>query len=218
MAGQKITMSHGLNPVSGFVLCGGASRRMGRPKALLAIRGTTMIERQVRLLGTVARKVFVVGWPADLSKSKLTNIIRDLTFLPDKLEGRGPLGGIYTGLLQSRSEYNLFLGCDMPFVDGGFLEFLCRRALESRADVTVPKSRARRLEPLCAVYRKRAAGAVRHSLANGENKVNRFFPRVRCEVVPWREIALAGFPPTIFDNINTPEEYEAAKRILNYEC
>lgn len=106
----------------------------------------------------------------------------------------------------------------MPFVDGGFLEILCRRALESRADVTVPKSRARRLEPLCAVYRKRAVDAVCASLAAGENKITRFFPRVRCEVVPWREIALAGFAPTIFDNINTPEEYEAAKRILNYEC
>lgn len=191
---------------------------MGRPKARLVIGGTTIIERQVRLLGAVARKLFVVGWPEDLSKSNLTNIVRNLTFLPDKLESRGPRGGIYTGLLESRSEYNLFLGCDMPFVDGGFLEILCRRALESRADVTVPKSRARRLEPLCAVYRKRAVDAVCASLAAGENKITRFFPRVRCEVVPWREIALAGFAPTIFDNINTPEEYEAAKRILNYEC
>lgn len=204
--------------VSGFILCGGASRRMGRPKALLGIGGTTMIERQVRLLGAVARKVFVVGWPADLSKSKLTNIVRDLSFLPDKFEGRGPLGGIYTGLMQSRSEYNLFLGCDMPFVDDSFLEFLCRRALETRADVTVPKSCSRRLEPLCAVYRKRAVDAVRDSLATGENKITRFFPRVRCEVVPWREIARAGFAPAIFDNINTPEEYEAAKRSLIYEC
>jgi molybdopterin-guanine dinucleotide biosynthesis protein A len=188
---------------------------MGRPKALLVIGGETMIERQVRLLGAVARKVFVVGWPADLLKPKLTNIVRNLTFLPDKFEGRGPLGGIYTGLMQSRSEYNLFLGCDMPFVDGGFLEFLCRRALESRADVTVPKSWARRLEPLCAVYRRRAVGAVRDSLATGENKITRFFPRVRCEKIPWREIARAGFAPAIFDNINTPEEYEAAKKILS---
>lgn len=204
--------------VSGFVLGGGASRRMGRPKARLVIGGTTIIERQFRLLGAVARKLFVVGWPEDLSKSNLTNIVRNLTFLPDKLEGRGPRGGIYTGLLESRSEYNLFLGCEMPFVEGGFLEFLCRRALESRSDVTVLKSRERRLEPLCAVYRKRAVDAVCASLAAVENKITRFFPRVRCEVVPWREIALAGFAPTIFDNINTPEEYEAAKRILNYEC
>lgn len=204
--------------VSGFVLGGGASRRMGRPKALLVIGGETMIERQVRLLGAVAREVFVVGWPADHSKSKLTNVLRDLPFLPDKLAGRGPLGGIYTGLMQSRSEYNLFLSCDMPFVDGGFLEFLCRRALETRADVTVPKSRARRLEPLCAVYRRRALGAMGACLNSGENEIVRFFPRVRCEIIPWREFARAGFAPTIFDNINTPEEYEAAKRILNDEC
>jgi molybdopterin-guanine dinucleotide biosynthesis protein A len=211
-------MPRSFKSVSGFVLGGGASRRMGRPKALLVIGGETMIERQVRLLGAVAREVFVAGWLADLSKSKLTNVLRDLPFLPDELASRGPLGGIYTGLMQSRSEYNLFLGCDMPFVDGGFLEFLCRRALESRADVTVPKSRERWLEPLCAVYRRRAVDVVRDSLASGENKITRFFPRVRCEVIPWREIARAGFAPTIFDNINTPEEYGAAKRILNYEC
>ena len=208
-------MPRSLKPVSGFVLGGGASRRMGRPKALLVIGGEKMIERQVRLLGTVARKVFVVGWPAGLAKPKLTNVHRVLHFLQDQFEGRGPLGGIYTGLMQSQSEYNLILGCDMPFVDAGFLEFLYRRALESRADVTVPKSRARRLEPLCAVYRKRAVRAVRQSLAAGENKITQFFPRVRCEVIPWREIVRAGFSPEMFDNINTPEEYEAAKKILS---
>lgn len=136
MAGQKISMPHSFKSVSG------ASRRMSWPKALLVIVGTTMIERQVRLLGAVAREVLLVGWPADLSKPNLTNIVRNMTFLPDKFEGRGPLGGIYTGLMQSQSEYNLFLVCEMPFVDGGYLEFLSRRALDTRAEVTVPKSRA----------------------------------------------------------------------------
>src|SRR6266404_3766226 len=201
--------------VTGFVLAGGASRRMGRPKALLVLGGETMIERQVRLLRAVAGNVFVAGWQGKSSTSRLPGILRELSLLPDELPGRGPLAGIYTGLKKARTEYNLFLGCDMPFVDSDFLEFLCARALDTAADVTVPKSRQRWLIPVCAVYRRRAREVIRKSLEAGENKITRFFPRVRCEVIPWRVIARAGFGPAVLDNINTPQDFEAARKRLS---
>jgi molybdopterin-guanine dinucleotide biosynthesis protein A len=58
---------------------------------------------------------------------------------------------------------------------------------------------------------------MRESLEAREFKVTRFFPRVKCEVIPWRDIAAAGFPPHIFDNMNTPEDYERAKKFLNQD-
>jgi molybdopterin-guanine dinucleotide biosynthesis protein A len=188
---------------------------MGYPKALLVLQGRTMLERQLHLLKSVAGKIFVAGWPDGIPISKLHGYIRNAPILPDMQIGCGPLGGIYSALKYSRAEYNLFVSCDLPFISREFLALLCDTALHTNADVTVPKSHDRRLNPVCAVYRRRALPAMRDSLEGREYKVTRFFPRVRCEVIPWRHIAAAGFPPLIFDNINTPEDYERAKKFLN---
>ncbi len=201
--------------VTGFVLAGGASRRMGRPKAALVLGGETMLERQVRLLGSVSRTVVVLGPAAGSGISE--GLIRSLVphgvpVIPDELPGRGPLGGIYTGLRRTRTEFNLFLGCDLPFMPARFLRALCEWALGSGADVTVPESPARGLEPLAAVYRRRALPIVRASLRRGQNKVTSFYPCVRCLVLRWPEIARSGFSARIFDNINTPEDYQRALR------
>jgi molybdenum cofactor guanylyltransferase len=194
--------------LTGFVLAGGASRRMGRPKASLILEGQTMLGRQVRLLGRVAGRVAVLGFRPEDTEDL------GIPFVPDEVPGRGPLGGIYTGLARTHTEYNLFLGCDLPFVDQRLLAYIAGRAIESEADVTVPRTRDGRLQTLCAVYRRRARRAVRASLATGEYKLRSFFPRVNCQVIPWRDLARAGFLPSIFDNMNTPADYESARRRL----
>jgi molybdopterin-guanine dinucleotide biosynthesis protein A len=196
--------------LSGFVLAGGESRRMGRPKPLLTLGGETMLERQLRLLRRVCRTAAIVGVGSGAGGL-------DACGWSDELPGHGPLAGIYTGLKRSRTEYNLFLGCDLPFMEARFLEHLARLAMTEQSDATVPEASDGRLQPLAAVYRRRALAAIRARLDAGENKTSSFFPRVRCRVVPWREIARAGFAPRIFVNLNTPADYEAAKRILNSE-
>ncbi len=196
----------GFDLITGFVLAGGTSRRMGKDKTKLVLAGKTMLERQVKLLCRVCRFVGVVGSSGNSSL--------DVSFLSDDVAGRGPLAGIYTGLRRTRTEFNLFLSCDLPFMEAAFLHVLCQRALASQADVTVPLSPSGGVEPLCAVYRRRALQAIRASLDAGENKVSRFFSRVRCEIIPWPEIANCGFAPRIFENMNTPEDYAAAKRAL----
>ena len=203
--------------VSGFVLAGGSSRRMGRPKAGLVLGRETMLDRQIRLLRAVSRTVCVVG--PDAGSVGVEPVIRSpvppgVQFVSDALAGRGPLGGIYTGLLHTRTEFDLFIGCDLPFLDARLLRTLCDRALASGADATVAESRDHRLQPLVAVYRRRALLAVRSSLERGDNRVTSFYRRVRCQVVRWPELARAGFSPRIFANMNTVEEYETARRRL----
>jgi len=192
--------------ISGFVLAGGESRRMGRPKDQLVVGGEKMLDRQIRLLRAVSRSVVVLG-PAE----RLARL--DAPVISDEKPRLGPLGGIYTALNMTRTEYNLFLGCDLPFITAQFLRFLCDKALASEADVTVPESPRRQLHPTCAIYRRRARSAVRASLESGDFRVRAFFPRVECLVLPWPEIAHRGFHPRIFDNMNTPADYEAAKRL-----
>jgi molybdopterin-guanine dinucleotide biosynthesis protein A len=101
--------------LTGFVLAGGASRRMGRPKASLQLDGEHMLERQIRVLRSVARRVAVVG------SSPGCPVKFDAPCFPDAIAGRGPLGGIYTALLECRTEFSLVLGCDLPFVNSRLL-------------------------------------------------------------------------------------------------
>jgi molybdenum cofactor guanylyltransferase len=179
---------------------------MGRPKESLRINGESMLERQIRVLRSVVRRVVVVGGAAGYLDEF------DVPIVPDAVANRGPLGGIYTALLESRTDFNLVLGCDLPFVSRELLACLVLRAMADGSEVTVPVSCEGRLQPLSAVFRRRALYAVRTRLALGENKLRGFFPRVRCAAIPWRELAAAGFRAPLFDNMNTLEEYEYARK------
>jgi molybdopterin-guanine dinucleotide biosynthesis protein A len=190
--------------LTGFLLAGGESLRMGRSKWDLLLGGETMLDRQLRLLGSLCGSVAILGPPQDFSGLPVP-------VFADEFPDRGPLGGIYTGLLRMRTDYGFFLSCDLPFMEGRFLELLARRALNARAAVTVARSPDGNLQPVCAVYRRGAVRAIRASLQAGRNMTQAFYPRVRCEVIPWREIARAGFKARIFANMNTPQDYEAAR-------
>jgi molybdenum cofactor guanylyltransferase len=191
---------------TGFVLAGGASQRMGRPKASLRLDGESMLERQIRVLRSVARRVAVVGCPAGCL-DKL-----DVPVIPDAVAKHGPLGGIYTALLQTQTQFSLVIGCDLPFVSRNLLACLMLRARADESGATVPCSPDGRLQPLCAVYRRAALYAVRTRLALGLNKPSGFFPLVRFTAIPWRDLADAGVRPSEFENMNTPEDYEYARR------
>lgn len=180
---------------------------MGRPKQHLDLGGETMLERQLNLLHLAVGSVAILGQPGKLVTS-------NFPVYADRIPGLGPLGGIYTGLLVTHTEYNLFLSCDLPFMEAAFLRALCTRAIASGADVTVPVGRGGRYEPLCAVYRRRARPAIRASLLRGESKVSHFFSRVCCQAIRPDEIASAGFGRRIFTNVNTPAEYEEARKAV----
>ncbi|MBI4166728.1 MAG: molybdenum cofactor guanylyltransferase [Acidobacteria bacterium] len=197
-------MKHKFGSITGFVLAGGESRRMGGPKQSLMLGGETMLERQIRLLRSVCRSVTVVG-------PRQNRTWREVQFLPDPILGRGPLGGVYAALGETRSEFNLIAACDLPFLETRFLNRLASLALDTRADVTIPEDKSRRLLPLCAVYRRELRGILRGRLAQDSNKADGYFRQLRLCVLPWRETMRSGFSVHIFDNINRPEDYEAAK-------
>jgi molybdopterin-guanine dinucleotide biosynthesis protein A len=181
---------------------------MGRPKQSLVIDGESMVDRQVRLLRSVTPRVAVIG--GSTHNASAYNTVR----VPDVYPGRGPLGGLYTALMESRTEFNLVLGCDLPLINGRLLRYLAIRAAASGSDVTVPRSHDGRLQPLCGVYRRRCLHAIRARLAMGENKLRSFFTGIRCDEVPWPDLARCGFQPSIFQNMNTQEDYVCVRRRL----
>jgi molybdenum cofactor guanylyltransferase len=192
--------------VTGFVLAGGASRRMGHPKHQLRIGGETLLARQARLLRAVSASVTVLASAENLASVRMAG----LTVVEDRIPHCGPLGGIYTGLSITTTEYNLFLGCDLPFVEARFLRLLCSRAIATGAQVTVPVCSHGKYQPLCAVYRRSARATIRASIFLGDYKVTRFYRRVDCQSISLRELTGMGFGQRIFTNLNTPADYEKA--------
>jgi molybdopterin-guanine dinucleotide biosynthesis protein A len=178
---------------------------MGFDKARLPLGSETMVDRQIRLLRSICRSVSIVGPPDRFADA-------GIQVYEDEIPGKGPLGGIHTGLRRSRTEFSLFLSCDMPFMEARFLRYLCGQALVDRASVTVPPPWAKGLYPLCAVLRRRVRSAVRSSLASGQNQVGRFFSKSQRRTISKAEFARAGFSPGIFYNVNTPEEYEKVRQ------
>jgi molybdopterin-guanine dinucleotide biosynthesis protein A len=180
---------------------------MGFDKARLPLGSESMVDRQIRLLRAICRSVAIIGPPGRFPEA-------GIQVYEDEIPGQGPLGGIHTGLRRARTEFSLFLSCDMPLMDAGFLRYLCQQALVSRASATLPPPWAKGVYPLCAVLRRRVLSTVRSSLALGQNQVGRFFKKVQRRTISKAEFARAGFSPCIFYNANTPEDYEKVRRQL----
>lgn len=188
---------------AGFVLAGGQSRRMGREKALLEFEGATLLARAVAVLGEVTPEVFLVG--AREEWAAFGKVVEDV------YRGRGPLGGIHAALRASRAEWNLVLAVDLPFVTAPLLRFLLETARASQAVVTVPRVSGG-FQPLCAVYRREFGALAQQALEAGENKVDRLFAMTTARVVEEEELARFTFTAGMFDNLNTPDDLERARR------
>lgn len=192
--------------MGGFVLAGGESSRMGRPKALLEIAGMPMLTRTARLIESVADSCAVIG-PRDELKCVHPRVIGD------EFPGCGPLGGIATALDASLAPWNLVVACDLPYLTKSWLAYLVMRALASRAGAVIPMNE-RGAEPLCAMYHKRGAAAIRSALRGGVRKVTDGLAALTIEHIEpseWKPFDSEGL---LFKNVNSPEDYEDAKRRL----
>jgi molybdopterin-guanine dinucleotide biosynthesis protein A len=191
--------------ISAAILAGGRATRFGgADKASLIVGGARIVERQLAALAAVSRDIRIIANDprpyADLG----------VPVVADAIAGAGPIGGVYTALVDARHERVLVLACDLPFVPAALLE---RLAAESgsgeEVDAVVPRT-PRGLEPLCAVYRKACAGRVHARIARGELRMTDLLDTLRV-----RELGHDALGPydedKVFENVNTPHDYARAK-------
>ena len=138
---ESSTMVH--SQLSGFVLAGGKSTRMGQDKAAVTLNGLTLLEHALAALRQVCRDVAILG-KHDLYGS-LGPVYEDI------FPGCGPLGGIHAALSNSQTRFNLIIAVDTPFLAPEFLSYLAERAMDSGAVVTTPEIDDY-AQPLCTVY------------------------------------------------------------------
>ena len=190
----------------GFVLAGGQSTRMGVDKARIEIAGTQLLLRAVNLLKAHVDSVTVLGPPARYEFIRVSTV-------PDSKPGKGPLAAILTGLEHQAVEWGIFLACDLPLLDGRFIELLIRRTATNDSDAVVPRT-SRGWQPLCAAYRRTSARHIREALEQGEMGIIQVLPRLRVDVIAPGDLALAGVDETIFENLNSPEDWQRISDLL----
>ena len=178
--------------MTGFVLAGGRSSRMGRDKALLDWHGRTLLQHMVDLLSSVTGRVQVVG--------------RDP--LPDRVPDHGPLSGIATALETSETNAILVVAVDLPFLTRDFLNYL-----RSQADVSKSRLIACKIGsdyPLCFVMQRALLPEVQSRLAAKRLSVHGLIEDSAAFVVSESQLRAAGFDPSLFRNINTEDDYRAS--------
>ncbi|MFN2433444.1 MAG: molybdenum cofactor guanylyltransferase [Gemmatimonadota bacterium] len=185
---------------AGLVLAGGLSSRMGRPKALLPLRGVPLLKRVVDRLREVVDDVVVVGSAEQELPEAGARVVRDLR------AQRGPLGGLEVGLA-SVTGLAFATSCDAPWLQPA----LVRRMLElaSGFEAAVPRWGGR-LQPLAAVYDPAVLPAVRRLLDAERLRPAFLFDAVRTRVVEEEELRDVDPTGLSFQSVNTPEEYAAA--------
>jgi len=188
-----------VDDVSAFILAGGRSSRMGRDKALLRFGNRTLLQHALQTAALVAGSTYIVG-PKE-RYAACGAVIEDI------YTGCGPLAGIHAALGATGTELNLILSVDMPRMTAGFLRWLIEQARAASQLIVVPDADGGP-QPLCAVYRRSVAGKAEEALRKGDYKIGHLFSQAPTRLISEPEIVAAGFSVEIFQNLNTPEEYE----------
>ncbi len=181
------------------ILAGGKSRRMGKDKSLLAIRGEALILHVARALRRIFPDTFVVA------NEPRSYEAMGFEVTPDSLPGNDALGGLHAAISRAGGSHVFVAGCDMPFLQPDLLSAM--EELGEGWDVVIPV-RDGYLEPLCALYGKACEDPIRRRIAAGQLKMIDFHQEVRVlriEEDRWRAWDPEGLS---FWNLNTPEEYE----------
>jgi molybdenum cofactor guanylyltransferase len=182
--------------ITGIVLAGGRSSRMGSDKSMLRMKGKTLTEYAIDALKPLCSKVIISS----------NNFIYDFTgceVWPDELTDRASMIGIYSCLKRSETDINIILSCDMPLMSSEMLEYL----LENSANhaITVPVHGDHFIEPLCGIYNKTSVEILKKFIDKGNFRLN------QCILAGSGNLVSVGpelpfFSPTLFSNINTPED------------
>ncbi len=167
-----------------IILAGGRSQRMGRDKTKLKINNLPLIKHTVKMLKPIFKNIIIVS--------------KDI--MPDC----GALGGIFTGLLYSKTKYNFVFAADMPFLNKKIIKKMLKN--NNRYDIIVPKTNYG-YEPLHAIYSKDCILYIYNLLLANKLQILNLFPLVKTKAVSLNDLS--------FYNINTPADYKKALEILS---
>lgn len=198
--GRRVNTGHEDEPdVSGVILAGGHSRRMGADKALILWDGETFVARTARVLSSVADDVAVTRRPGQSPLAGLRTVY-------DRRPDQGPLAGLEAGLLAARHEWVLAVPVDTPALRLALLGKLASLALaETQTEAVVPVCGGR-WQPLLAAYRRSLAGRLSAALEAGRLRVLDFVAELSVRL--WEESEWRPYDPegSSFATFHSPQD------------
>ena len=183
--------------MTGVILAGGESTRMGKNKAFIEINGQRIIDRTVSLFREIFDDVLLV------TNTPLDYLELNVKIVTDLVPGKGSLGGVYTGLFFSSSPKAFFVGCDMPFLDRRVIHYFL--SLAPTADIVVQRTKDY-WEPLHAIYPRTLLKPIERLFQQGELTIFKAYQGMKVREVSEEE--LKPYDPDLhtLSNFNTPEE------------
>jgi molybdenum cofactor guanylyltransferase len=189
--------------LTGLVIAGGKSSRMGVEKGLVQFGGKPLILYSLELLQQVCSSVIISANSNAFDFLKLP-VVKDTT------SGRGPMAGIYSGLTTASTEYIFVLSCDMPLLNISLLQYLITSSKSAKAAVAWHKGF---VEPLCGIYHRELLGELESHIAEEKFKLISFLEKVNARFIHVNE-SLPFYCPGLFLNVNTPEDLERGEAFL----
>jgi molybdopterin-guanine dinucleotide biosynthesis protein A len=183
--------------ITGIILSGGKSLRMGQNKAFIKIEGVPIINRISALFKELFEEVIIVTNETDLFKNL------DLKIHTDILPNKGALGGLYTGIHFSKFNYSFCVACDMPFINKSLVQYLAQNI--DGEDVIVPRTKDG-LQPLHALYSKNCLHPIKSVIDQGKYKIIDFYSKVKVRIVEENEFISLDPSKGSFINVNSPDE------------
>lgn len=183
------------NEITGIVLSGGKSKRLGTEKGLAIYGGKPLASYSIAALEPLCGKILLSANSELGAYSQF-----GLKIIQDEIRNIGPMGGLLACLKQSQTRYNLVLSCDIPFVESELLSYLVSQI--ENYQVAVPVHGEGRLEPLCGFYNTNVISQLEKSVHSGNYKLMDFLETVNLKKVIIDE-NLPFFNEQLFFNINT---------------
>jgi molybdopterin-guanine dinucleotide biosynthesis protein A len=193
--------------MTSIILAGGKSSRLGRNKALQVIDGRSLIQWVVDGLSIFSTEIIIVTASGETIPCYSTVEIKTVA---DIYPEKGPLVGIYSGLISSSSSRAVAVGCDTPFLSVSLLRYMTQ--IHSVYDVVVPRIK-NKLEPLCAVYSENCSNPIQRLLEQDELRIDRLFTMIKVKYIEEDEVNRYDPEHLSFFNINSQADLDKARKL-----
>lgn len=177
-----------------IILAGGNSSRMGEDKGLMMIEDKPMIQHVIDVLQGIVEDIIIVSNNNEYEQF-------GCRVFSDEVKGKGPLGGIYTGLLHSNTQSSLVLSCDIPYVNANLLNLIISHS--EGYDITIPQKNGL-THQLMGVFSKRCVMTFKNALDDNELKLIDVFKKLNLNIIDANQ-----FSQRLFTNVNDRDDIKA---------
>jgi molybdopterin-guanine dinucleotide biosynthesis protein A len=193
--------------ITGIILAGGKNSRMGDNKAFLKIDGISLIEKTINIYRHIFNEIIVTNDPLAYIE------FADAVIVTDIYKGKGPLGGIYTGLFYANNAYAFVAACDMPFLNKDFIIYLIEQ--NGKHDVIVPEL-PEGFQALHAIYSRNCLSHLKRMIDADKLKISGFYKEIRLLSIKEEKIKPFNKDGRLFLNVNTPQDLKAHQQQINH--